>query len=198
MDTFWDPQPYAVIDKFDPKKLKYEAWFKVLREPDEVPHAPLSIFADAPVRMLTGVAEKYRTTIDQVQPYRAGNGAERDKLVLLNSLSNIDKHRFVHPSWATFGKIGREHFEVSHNIDWVILDLEVEKGALQDGAKILTAFLQMSGLNAEVSVKANLPIDIGFGQRRSGRGGIRASDLKLLGERVERVILSYANVLPTD
>jgi hypothetical protein len=61
-------------------------------------------------RALTGVAEKYRTAIDQAQPYRRGDAARWEPLSILSWLSNVDKHRFIHPVWAVIGEVTRERF----------------------------------------------------------------------------------------
>jgi hypothetical protein len=243
MRAFADEDPYAVIDKFDPQTLKYEAWFDVRREPDAITWGillgdflhnlrsaldhlvgqlvllsggkkiegtqypivtsgtdywciPRDGSSSKRNWMLKGVAEKYRTAIDQTQPYRAGQDASRTRLALLSALSNADKHRFIHPAWAFMAPVRREHFNVTTSAEWAILDVEVPTGELKHGTKILTASLQLSTPDADVDVKGNLPIDIGFGQRRGGRGGIPAPALGSLADRVEEVVEAFSPFFP--
>jgi hypothetical protein len=50
--------------------------------------------------MLRGVSSEYRTRIDAVQPYRAGDDPKGTFLAGLNDLSNFDKHRVVQTAFS--------------------------------------------------------------------------------------------------
>src|SRR4051794_21719077 len=54
-------------------------------------------------RMLDGVAPRHRRLIDDVQPFQRGQGAQRDPLAVLVTISNRDKHNDVYVCVAAIG-----------------------------------------------------------------------------------------------
>lgn len=137
---------------------------------------------------LTGVAEEYRKPIDLVQPYRAGDQAHRDALFLLNRLSNLDKHRFIHPTWTMIAEVTEDNFDIVSTAGSGFADIETTHGVLEDGDKVLTATFHG---DPKVHLETNLTLDVGFGQRRDGRGGIIAPGLGTILTRVQNIIRAY-------
>lgn len=50
--------------------------------------------------MLKGVDERFRRIIDQLQPYQRGRRVDNDPLVILEAVTNTDKHRDLHAAVA--------------------------------------------------------------------------------------------------
>lgn len=118
---------------------------------------------------LANVADEHRAIIDQLQPYRRGNGAQDDPLDIIGSLSNIDKPRLVHPAlfaiqpadpsaWITEtvgGTVGYRSFEFN-------------AAPLPPKActKVVSARLQPVVPGTEVDMKGKITVDVAFGERR--------------------------------
>jgi hypothetical protein len=84
--------------------LDHLVWQLVLlnrQEPGEHNQFPIFDTPDAykkkAGRYLRGVAADHRALIETFQPYHLGADASSHYLAVLHDLSNIDKHRFVHP-----------------------------------------------------------------------------------------------------
>jgi len=126
--------------------------------------------------MLRGVAERHRTVIDGVQPYRRGLDAPKDPLAVLNWLSNVDKHRVLHAALIAVADPNPDDFMVEGD-DAGVAEFEFNSGPLKDGAEVMRIRVRSGNPNAKVHVKAPIPMDIGFGER-----GLRAQGLaNLLG-----------------
>jgi hypothetical protein len=145
---------------------------------------------------LRGVAEKYRTPIDQLQPYRAGDGARWEALSVLSWLSNVDKHQSIHPAWALIGDLGPENFDIIGGDEFAIVDIDYEPGPLEDGTKVLTVIFSTQDPNAKMHVKGDLPLDIAFGERGSKGEGVMSPHLQVLGLRVEEIVTGFSDILP--
>ena len=127
--------------------------------------------------MLRGVADEHRTLIDGLQPYRRGQGAHLDRLAILASLSNADKHRFVHPALVAIEEPDLSAF-VIHAAQEGEAEIAVTSGPLGDGTEVITVRLDPTA-TPNVQMQAPLELGIGFGER-----GLRA---EVLGEVLAEV-----------
>jgi hypothetical protein len=116
-------------------------------------------------RMLRGMADRHRTVIDGVQPYRRGHDAPKDPLALLNWLSNVDKHRVLHPTFLAVIEPNPDDYVVEGDDTAGVAEFEFNSGPLKDGAEVLRVRVRSENPNAKVHVKAPIPMGIGFGER---------------------------------
>ncbi|MFZ1155390.1 MAG: hypothetical protein WAN93_10845 [Solirubrobacteraceae bacterium] len=66
--------------------------------------------------LLKGVRREHRAIIEEHQPYTAGEKADDHFLSILHWLDNVDKHRFVHP---TFGYMVDMGFEAARAVRFI-------------------------------------------------------------------------------
>lgn len=115
-------------------------------------------------RALRDVADEHRALIDEAQPYRGGQLAKQHPLAILHDLSNIDKHRFLHPTFIAIEEPGADDFAVISPDESAIAHVKFNTGPLKDGADVLSATFSTSDPNAKVQMKADIPIRIAFGE----------------------------------
>jgi hypothetical protein len=155
-------------------------------------------YRDQARRRLRGVAADARAAIELVPPVRHQPDARLHPLAALDELSNVDKHRLIHPTYATSADERPdvtveflEGPEESHAE--VIYRASVP---LADGAVVLRLRLHPPGAQEpNVVVKGGLPVDIAFGD---GRLQLRALHdiLRAVAEIVERYVGPYADAAP--
>jgi len=116
-----------------------------------------------------GVHPDARRIIEMTQPYRREDGPGAHLFSALNSLSNQDKHRFVVPSFGAVAmpKDGETFFDVdrerSRNIGSVYgTQLHIGK-PLNDGDKVTTSRVEITGPDPHVEIKGQVKLDVGFG-----------------------------------
>lgn len=115
---------------------------------------------------LRGVSDEHRAVIDGLQPYRAQDPPNLiQPLAALRDLSNLDKHRLVHPTLVAVDVRSSDDFGLISNADAGDM-LGQELGPLtEDGeTEILCVKFSCPGPNPEVTVEGELPMGTGFGE----------------------------------
>lgn len=133
---------------------------------------------------LRGVSDEHRAIIDGAQPYRRGQTADSHPLAIIKMLSNIDKHRLVHPTFVAILPPDPAELELI-SVENGVAHIEFDSGPLKDGAPIIRATLDPP--NAKVNMKGELPIAIGFGEKRP----VRAAALVHFLSDVKSVIEAF-------
>jgi hypothetical protein len=121
---------------------------------------------------LYGVSREACAIIEQTQPY---NGGLCESLTVLDALWNIDKHRFLMPTFISVVEpdlIG-PLFHANEDAEIVGKAQYVEVGWQKDGAELMFIPLTVTGPNPKVDMDGDLAIDISFGE-----GGTVESALK--------------------
>jgi hypothetical protein len=117
-------------------------------------------------RMVAGMSGPILKCIRHVQPYTAGDQAQDTGLAILNSLSNMDKHRLPVARVAAVARHDPGSIGLIPVRDIEILDAEIfTERPLEDGDKIAWADVRCTGPQPEVDVKGPIPMHIAF---RSG------------------------------
>lgn len=137
--------------------------------------------------MLRGVSPAHRAVIEEVQPYLGPHLHRQIRVALawLVLLSNIDKHRFMHPTLAVRreGEATAEILPDSTPRSGV--EIVWTAGPLYDGAELMR--WRVTTANSEVKMGGQITFAIAFGERRV--------DLNLLDavrERVGQVVQRFA------
>jgi hypothetical protein len=117
-----------------------------------------SQFKQVGLPRIQSIAEDERELIERVQPYVATNPPRNDPLAILNTLSNLDKHRLLVPFVAAVDV--RESWVASDNaeIKWNF----IEAGPVEDGARIVgfTATPRDPSVAMEVDTQSGLQIEL--------------------------------------
>lgn len=143
---------------------------------------------------LKGVAERYRTPIDQAQPYLAGQDATAHPLSVLAHLSNIDKHRFIHPAFSVVDDKSPQRVKLIANPDAGQMTEVVHEPFPTDGkAEIGRVVFECPGPKPDVEVQGDLPLIVGFSDR-----GVRTKDLGRILEAVAYILQGYSASFATD
>ena len=130
--------------------------------------------------MLRGVSADHRTVIEELQPYRGGHIHRLAKraLTILANLSNIDKHRYLHPA---FGVIDPQNpAQAKIRSTHPLLEQRISPGLLYDGAEILAIRVAPE---AKVIVEGKLTMDVAFGEP-----GVTVSLLDGVHQQAVRVV----------
>jgi hypothetical protein len=140
-------------------------------------------------RNVKGISPEARELIEKLQPYRGEHGQGPHIFSALNALSNQDKHHFVVPSFGAVAipKSGK----LSLDVDWErcrdigsIYGTQLHTGKpLQDGDKVTTSRVEITGPDPHVEIKGGLEIDVGFGEPPVPKEAFRQ-----LGEAVETAL----------
>lgn len=153
------------------------------------------IYTEAPAAgrldaMLRGVSGDHRAVIEELQPYNSPQVQVSRALAVLVDLSNIDKHRFLHPvlAWS----IGAEKPEVRIEPASAKVKIEIgwRGGVLYDGADMYryrVVAKNPESLKAKVHVQGVTPIEVAFSERRVG-----GDALEELRVRVVEVVDRFA------
>lgn len=109
-------------------------------------------------RRLGGVSPQARAAIERLQPYHRKRMPDAWTLALLNDLSNVDKHRMLHPTasmqvGSQFGIQGTGFFEL-HSVE--VFPNEIRAGAML--ARFTGRF------DGDVSFTHNMALDVVFGR----------------------------------
>lgn len=112
-----------------------------------------------------GVSDSLIALIDQAQPYHRGNHADSHPLAILNTLSNLDKHRFIPvtalvPDSAEARVTGTQGIK-SHGEFILKTGRPAINGAVVGEISIVP---DKSGLEPQVQMEGNLSFVIGFGK----------------------------------
>lgn len=116
-------------------------------------------------RATKGLSGKMVAFIDACQPYhRVESGVH--VLTGLRNLSNQDKHRVIVNSHAAIRRPAEGFgfdIESRRDVGEILNGKLVIEAAMDDGDEVAWADAEVTGPNPEVKLKAELPIEIGFG-----------------------------------
>lgn len=137
----------------------------------------------------------HRAMVKHLQPYHAGDGADRHPLSVLASLSNADKHRLINPTYGFMAS------DVTKAVESIATDPDspvVETRIIKHGQRMEhnTPWLRMRFRRdepppAKVQVSANPIIGIAIGEM-----GLDVMAFKELGESVWKVIAAFMQDFP--
>lgn len=137
---------------------------------------------------LRGVAERYRAVIDEAQPYRAGPHAGAHSLAILSYLSNVDKHRFIHPAFSAIDDKSPERARLVGNPDaGDLVEIKHELFPADGEAEVARIVFECPGPKPDVKMEGDLPLLVGFSRRR-----VRAKEIGVIYEDVETILDAYA------
>jgi hypothetical protein len=138
-------------------------------------------------RQLRGVDVTLRRWIELVQPYQRRHAPRLDPLSVLRDLSNEDKHRVVlrrvtaipHPERTE----PRLDIQGRRDVDAIEEYQLFANRPLEDGDKVLSAAISITGANPHVHLAGELALDVAFGERL-----IPAAQLGLLFDRADEIV----------
>jgi hypothetical protein len=111
---------------------------------------------------LAGVHKDAVTIIESAQPYHGGlaNG-----LTALDALWNMDKHRFLMPTFITIidPELIGPIYRANEDAEIVGEPVYPDVGWQKDGAELVFIPLAVTGPNPQMYMEGDLPIDISFG-----------------------------------
>ena len=115
---------------------------------------------------IAGMADEDKATIEELQPFRQRSERERPhELMVLQYLSNVDKHRVVH---TTLVQTAGSQFRIFGLEDISgIGQLAPQFGALSDGAELVRIAVVPEGPAPRLSVDAQLEFDVAFADEDS-------------------------------
>jgi hypothetical protein len=126
--------------------------------------------------LLQGVSGPHRAIIKRVQPYHRASTPEQTYLGMLKSLSNVDKHRIVHPMFAVLRDPGTgptaARFEVTRGRGAVVQQ-QFRHGRMEHGAELMRARVEPLEDDTEVKMDGDAPVDVAFGEDLYSVGYIR-------------------------
>jgi hypothetical protein len=136
-------------------------------------------------RVLRGIRQDHRAFIEELQPYTGLHIHRGPKIALttLADLSNIDKHRYLHPAFGMVRK-GEPPTFVAKN-PGVGIEVEQFFGWVYDGAPLLRARTHPPG--SEVQMRGKTTIEIAI-----GKIGVTGPVLHRLCEEIERIVDHFA------
>jgi hypothetical protein len=136
-------------------------------------------------RNLRGVHKEHRALIRALQPFQSPHSPQRHPLAQVAWLSNIDKHRVVHPTLIVGGwsapitlTIVRGTVQDFEGFKWIQNPLRP-----QDGAEV-ARYLVPPGSNAQVQMDYELTVQPAFGEREVTLGEIEYA-LTYVGDIIE-------------
>lgn len=140
--------------------------------------------------MLRGIRDDHRAFIEELQPYKGPHIHRNAKVALrsLASLSNIDKHRDLHPTFAYVQK-GPEPEVTPVQPGIRHIETTVYWGFLEHGAPILR--VQTDPPHAEVRMKFQTTIEIAFGDQN-----VIDATLGAVTEQIEWVVEHFRPDFP--
>jgi hypothetical protein len=179
--------------------LDHLAWQVVSRDggdPTEQTMFPIvddaAYWSKAARRRLPGASYESRSFFEELQPYQRSRDprmVKRQPLYVLRELSNIDKHRVVHPAWAAVRATPDIRMDFRSNLDaGELLETELllhSDEALHDGMLLLRARFPLPGPKPEVRLETELPLYVGFGD----------DDLSVAKETLPKLVEHTAHVL---
>lgn len=120
--------------------------------------------------------------IERTQPYKRRNVGDKHVFLMLNRLSNWDKHRELHLTASVL--VGSE-FSIEGNDDCTLGPAEFGyTGTFEEGTVVARASCDFVGPNAQVQVNGQLTFGVAFGD--GGPPGIAGWDIR-------RVLMKLAN-----
>lgn len=143
---------------------------------------------------LKGMSAAHLQVIEDLQPYPGRNGPRILALEVVNALANIDRHRIVNPSLAGIAQRDVPFvFRREPTSTDVVIEGQVTAAGkrLEDGAELARFRVRTVPEQPEVEVKANLLVEIAFGER-----GLRLYALPTIGIEVGEVVKSFEADFP--
>ncbi len=137
--------------------------------------------------MLRGVDSAYRTIIDNAQPFHRPRPLVRDDpLARLSWLNNADKHRLIHGRFTIFSRFGDLDVEIlDDTATSVETDIVIRPMSVLEDQTPLYRIRSLPNPAAEVKVKSQVPLRIGFGK---GAPRVETSHIARIIEYVRDVI----------
>lgn len=118
---------------------------------------------------LAYVPDEYRAVVDASQPYQRGNvsAARKDPLAILAWLSNVDKHRLIHPAFHR--QHGAPEVQVTEGR---LSDIKIRRDIpldqpVSDGT-VVSAWRPKPGKEFDVSVNVYVEFTVAFSERALG------------------------------
>jgi hypothetical protein len=150
-------------------------------------------------RRIPGLSADHRAMVKEAQPYHAGHKAHIDPLSVLATLSNIDKHQVIHPTYSFIAG------DVNEALDSLVGSYRgtgpspVHKFWLaKEGSRMEhdTPWLRIEWKRGEeapreVKVTGDMPLGISFGEI-----GLDARDFKVIAKTVLRIIQAFMRDFP--
>lgn len=150
-------------------------------------------------RRIPGLSAEHRALVKRTQPYHAGDRAPAHPLAVLAALSNVDKHRIVHPTYSLLDmdtSATLDHLAKSYKGPgpspihgwWII------KGGqpLEDGTPWFRIhFRRDQEAPRKVDMRANLSLGIAFGDM-----GLDAANFRTIAEYVHRILNAFLAEFP--
>ena len=140
---------------------------------------------------LRGVPAPALQAIELVQPFRHQPNPHLHPLAALNELSNVDKHRLIHASYATSAdeEPDVEVEFVEGPDESAARVIYMPNVALADGAEILRVRLYPAANEPDVALKGGVPVAVAFGERR-----LQLQQLHQIQDAVVDVVETYVGV----
>jgi hypothetical protein len=150
-------------------------------------------------RRIPGLNARHRAMVKSAQPFHDGAGASSHPLSVLADLSNIDKHRVVHPAFSMVA------YDVSETLDRLVEDdakhgadtpvagwFIASRGKLeQDTPWFRIVWRKDAEPPQSVHLSGTIPTDVGFGDI-----GIPISEFKKIPEAVRAVMEAFLAEFP--
>jgi hypothetical protein len=144
--------------------------------------------------MLRGVSAEHRAVIEDLQPYKLPGSPIKRALARLVELSNIDKHRSLHPTLTWSREAPMPTVSVTPPSAKLNLEVHHRQGPLHDGADVYWYRLKTSE-KAQVHVEGFLPVEVAFGE--TATGGVGGDALDELRLRVLGIAEHFGRDFPT-
>jgi hypothetical protein len=139
---------------------------------------------------LPGVAAPFLDVIDNFQPFKARpDSPGDDPLAMLANFANRDKHRFIHPVFATHHQVDVTVAVTEPGFQGRLESVPHAPGRVEDGAVLHRYRLYGEG-NPTVQREGRIAVDIAFGNRPFYESDLRAMRARALDviEALEDVV----------
>lgn len=144
---------------------------------------------------IPGLSDKHRAMVKKTQPYRRGDLADRHSLSILATLSNIDKHQIVHPTFSFIEDSGKALDELERTLRGspiTYIWMAKTGSRMKNGTPWLRlGWPRREEPPGEVKVGGDVPLGIAFSEI-----GVDASEFRKLGEDVWTVIEAFMREFP--
>jgi hypothetical protein len=141
--------------------LDYTMWQLVLandEQPDQQTQFPITL-REASFRP-SGIAENHEVIVRDVQPFNAAGAELAHPLYVLRQISNRDKHRVLHTTYAVLGAAGFRIYD-TEDIS-AVGEFTVTFGTIEPGAEVFRIRVEASGPDPRARVDAETELGIAF------------------------------------
>jgi len=145
--------------------------------------------------MLWGVADNHSATIKELQPYLGFHvhGEQRVALTVLAALSNIDKHRFVHPAVGIRQRADAPLGEHVAGPPPREIEVTFTMGPIYPGAELFRWRVLGGTSQTKVTMEGEVPHDIAFSHQAMTLGR-----LDWMCERIGQIVERFAIAFPAS